>query len=812
MTLTLALCLSAVASVSAQTATFTAGELLGKPTDTSVSINVVPASAIQYRYVYGTSPGADTFQTTVVDAEAGQPSNATIGGLSPNTRYYYHMVYDADGSVTDGDYETRDESSFWTQRAVGESFAFTVTSDIHNSGQQNVMTNIFNEAPDFTVDCGDTFMTGDAGITSESAARSRYISHRGPSNFGKIGPSVPIFLAPGNHEDEEGWNLDDTGTNATGLWNLATRKAYFPMPTDGEGGGFYAGNNDPLPTAVGGDTQRQDYYAWEWGDALFVVIDEFQYTMNLPYSPAAGERSDDAVTGDQWSWTLGAQQYEWLTQTLEDSDANYKFVFSHNMLGGVPRAVAGAGAGYVRGGAEAAAYFEWGGKNADGSDGFAEHRPGWPKTIHQLFVDNGVSAYFHGHDHQYCYETRDGVVYQEVPSGGGMGSGFSGIYTEGDHGSYNTIEQQISGIGHLRVSIASDHATVDYVSGANTAGTVNYSYQVEPITPSTEPVINVSGSLVPFASEPGSPSETQGYSVSGSHLTDDIVLTAPADFELSKTGSGGWLTSLALTPSSGTVPPTTIYVRFNRATAGTSSGSIGHSSTGASTKTQAVSGTATTPSSDLADANIATIPNQTYTGTSLTPAITVTLGADTLVRDVDYTVAYSDNTNAGPATVTATGIGAYTGSKQAHFTIVKATPSVTAWPSASSILRGQALSASTLTGGTHSVPGGFAFVSPGTVPPSAGTYTASVAFNPIDSGNYNSVTGSVAVLVESTGPVYISGASVAPIPNQTYTGTPLTPAVTVTYDAHTLVKDTDYTVAYAGNIHAGTATVTITGI
>ena len=48
-----------------------------------------------------------------------------------------------------------------------------------------------------------------------------------------------------------------------------------------------------------------------------------------------------------------------------------------------------------------------------------------------------------------------------------------------------------------------------------------------------------------------------------------------------------------------------------------------------------------------------------------------------------------------------------------------------------------------------------------------------------------------------------------------YTGKALTPAVTVSVtlagSAKTLVKDTDYTVSYAGNIAAGTATVTVTG-
>src|SRR5690606_21466239 len=249
--------------------------------------------------------------------------------------------------------------------------------------------------------------------TNQSAINARYLAYREPLIFGKIGPSVPIFLSSGNHEDEEGWNLDDTPFSS-GVGNIQARKAYFPTPI--EDGVFYTGNTDPLERiddTVYGDKLREDYYAWEWGDALFVVIDPFQYTMNLPYNPAAGEGSDDPVDGDQWSWTLGQQQYDWLTDVLENSTAKYKFMFSHNMLGGIPRPIVSVGAGYVRGGAEAAAYFEWGGKNASGVDEFATERPGWPKTIHQLMVDNGVSAYFHGHDRQYVYERRDNIVYQE---------------------------------------------------------------------------------------------------------------------------------------------------------------------------------------------------------------------------------------------------------------------------------------------------------------------------------------------------------------------------------------------------------------
>jgi hypothetical protein len=208
-----------------------------------------------------------------------------------------------------------------------------------------------------------------------------------------------------------------------------------------------------------------------------VVIDEYQYTMDLPYSPTAGE-SSEPVTGDQWSWTLGAQQFNWFKQTLENSNALYKFVFSHHMLGGTPEGGPYADPGYVRGGAGAAPYFEWGGKNADGTEGFAAHRdPGDFGTvpIHQFMVANGVSAYFHGHDHQFVYEILDGIVYQEVPSPSmNPQAGFSGIYDENDD---FTIEI-LPNAGHLRVTVNPEETTVEYVRSNQTG--VSYTYYIEP--------------------------------------------------------------------------------------------------------------------------------------------------------------------------------------------------------------------------------------------------------------------------------------------------------------------------------------------
>ena len=72
----------------------------------------------------------------------------------------------------------------------------------------------------------------------------------------------------------------------------------------------------------------------------------------------------------------------------------------------------------------------------------------------------------------------------------------------------------------------------------------------------------------------------------------------------------------------------------------------------------------------------------------------------------------------------------------------KATPTVTAWPAATAIEYGQTLASSTLSGGSASVDGSYAFTTPGMVP-SAGTAAQGVTFAPTDTANYNTVSSSV---------------------------------------------------------------------
>ena len=112
-------------------------------------------------------------------------------------------------------------------------------------------------------------------------------------------------------------------------------------------------------------------------------------------------------------------------------------------------------------------------------------------------------------------------------------------------------------------------------------------------TASTTPDINVSGSVSSLDYYEGNgPSNEGSFNVSGSNLTSDITITAPTNFEVSLTSGSGFSGSTTISPSSGTVASTIVYVRLSSGlTANTYSGSINISSTGATSEIVALTGT-----------------------------------------------------------------------------------------------------------------------------------------------------------------------------------------------------------------------------
>jgi hypothetical protein len=107
------------------------------------------------------------------------------------------------------------------------------------------------------------------------------------------------------------------------------------------------------------------------------------------------------------------------------------------------------------------------------------------------------------------------------------------------------------------------------------------------------PVITISGTLTAFSTNLGVLGTTQSYTVSGTNLLENIVLTAPAGFVISTSAGGGFTNSLSLTPVNGVINSRIIYVRINEAVVGTPSGNITHTTNGAVTQNVAVSGSVT---------------------------------------------------------------------------------------------------------------------------------------------------------------------------------------------------------------------------
>jgi len=380
------------------------------------------------------------------------------------------------------------EHTFVTQRTRGSTFTFDIEADPHYNDVpgtvpavwQQTLTNILADLPDFLIDLGDTFMNEKYAATNPytmtqpgiveacAAVRSQF--------FNIIGHSVPLFLVDGNHDPELGWWLSNSVPHANPpVWGASAREQYYACPSPG---GFYSGaTNDDYYQ----QEPRDGYYAFEWGDALFVIYDPFWY-------------SDQGVpkSSDPWAWTLGTNQYYWLKSTLENSTATFKFVFAHHLVGGSFDAQA-------RGGLEYSPYFEWGGLNTNGTTGFATHRPGWPMSIRDLLLTNKAQVFFHGHDHLYCKQdyyasgvsngTPD-LIYQEVPQPSHYP--YDSIsYATGTNIGYNYQSGVFYGSsGHLRVTVSPTNVTVEYVRSYQpsyppsdpgpgiTNGMVSYSYSI----------------------------------------------------------------------------------------------------------------------------------------------------------------------------------------------------------------------------------------------------------------------------------------------------------------------------------------------
>ena len=99
--------------------------------------------------------------------------------------------------------------------------------------------------------------------------------------------------------------------------------------------------------------------------------------------------------------------------------------------------------------------------------------------------------------------------------------------------------------------------------------------------------------LAAFTQALGSPSIEQTFTASAINLTGNLTITAPANYQVSLSSGSGFGASVQLSPSAGTVNPTTVYVRLNAASLGTFNGNIALTSSGATTVNVSVTGETT---------------------------------------------------------------------------------------------------------------------------------------------------------------------------------------------------------------------------
>lgn len=433
--------------------------VLGRPTAKSVTVSVLSAESAEAYVEYGSASGAGLRKTAMFKLPAGDPVEVLLDQLAPDKSYVYRLFHRKPGEAR---YVEGEKYAFHTARAPGSKFVFEIQGDSHPERSRQFSSDFYaqtlraaaTDAPDFYMTIGDDFSVDTLPVVNAQTVTRRYQVQR--PFLSLVARAAPLFLVNGNHEQAAAYNLNGTPDNVA-VWAQTARNRFFPQPAPD---GFYSGNNTPVPF-IG---LLRDYYAWTWGDALFVVIDPYWHSMN----PVDNVYGGGSKNRNLWAVTLGDAQYKWLKQTLESSKAKYKFVFAHHVLG------------IGRGGIEQAGLYEWGGKDPRGEDQFAQRRPNWSLPIHQLMAKNGVTIFFQGHDHLFARQQLDGVIYQTLPSPANPFEdlrSFASAYRSGD---------VLTGAGRVRVSVAPEKVRVDLVrtplpgdaTKHSSNGEIAFSYEV----------------------------------------------------------------------------------------------------------------------------------------------------------------------------------------------------------------------------------------------------------------------------------------------------------------------------------------------
>jgi hypothetical protein len=212
---------------------------------------------------------------------------------------------------------------------------------------------------------GDTWVTGNGkGKPYTKGLPGLYSTVMKPNRNGFSGycgisdacADRAYYLARGNHEGledhDKGWTRDCL---------RALFKLFVPNPN---------GTTYPQGGSMDSDYD-QGYFAFDWGDALFIVMDTVKY------------KDSEGVEPSPARFHIGEAQLMWLTSVLQNSTQRWKFIFMHHLFGGRNT--------YGRGGAAFAFNYE-------------------QSQIQALSEQYGAHI-FYGHDHVLAKGWANSVLY-----------------------------------------------------------------------------------------------------------------------------------------------------------------------------------------------------------------------------------------------------------------------------------------------------------------------------------------------------------------------------------------------------------------
>jgi hypothetical protein len=216
-------------------------------------------------------------KTKIVFSEGDKPVEITITNLTANTEYYYRLRYRLEN---ESEFSATAESWFSTQKIANAAFSFGIQGDSHPEREgkmfnpllyQQTIEKVAALKPDFYFMMGDDFSIDkliEKNQVSKENVESVYKTQR--YYLGNVGKNPPLFLVNGNHEQTAKYLLDGQPNNPAVLAEISKQK-YFPLPATND---FYSADKDTVEH-IG---LLKDYYSFEWGNALFVVIDPYWHS------------------------------------------------------------------------------------------------------------------------------------------------------------------------------------------------------------------------------------------------------------------------------------------------------------------------------------------------------------------------------------------------------------------------------------------------------------------------------------------------------------------------------------------------------